>query len=66
MSETVQEIEFTIKKDGSVEYTIKGLKGEGCEDLSKIFEQMGDVTFSKKTAEFYEKESDVRITNKQK
>jgi hypothetical protein len=62
----MQEIEFTIAKDGTVEYTIKGLKGTSCEDLSKIFEKLGKVTASKKTAEYYEKEADVKIVTQKK
>jgi len=65
MPENLEEIEFTIKKDGSVEYTIKGIKGSSCEDLSKIFEKIGRVTNSEKTREYYEKEADVKIVNKQ-
>ncbi len=66
MTEKVQEIEFTIKKDGSVEYTIKGIKGGACEDLSKLFEEMGTVTKSKKTAEFFEKEPETKIISQRK
>ena len=62
----MQEIEFTIAKDGSVEYTIKGVKGTSCEDLSKIFAKLGKVTSSKKTAEYYEKEADVKIVTQKK
>ena len=66
MPENVQEIEFTIKKDGSVEYTIKGIKGGSCEDLSKVFEELGTVTASKKTGEYFEKEPDVKIITQRK
>ena len=66
MSENVQEIEFTIKKDGSVEYTIKGVKGGSCEDLSKIFEEMGTVTKSKKTSEYFEKEPESKVITQRK
>ncbi len=66
MPENSQEIEFTIAKDGTVEYTIKGVKGESCENLSKIFEKMGKVTTTKKTAEYYEKEADVKIVTNRK
>lgn len=66
MSDKVQEIEFTIKKDGSVEYTIKGIKGGSCEDLSKIFETMGTVTRSKKTGEYFEKEPETKVITQRK
>lgn len=66
MSENVQEIECTIKKDGSVEYTIKGIKGGSCEDLSKIFEELGTVTASKKTTEYFEKEPEVKTITQMK
>ena len=66
MTESLEEIEFTIKKDGSVEYTIKGIKGSSCEDLAKVFEKIGHVKESVKTREYYEKEGDVKIVNKQR
>ena len=66
MSEKVQEIEFTIKKDGSVEYTIKGIKGGSCEDLSKVFEEMGTVTASRKTGEYFEKEPETKVITQRK
>lgn len=66
MSEKVQEIEFTIKKDGSVEYTIKGIKGGSCEDLSKVFEELGTVTTSKKTSEYFEKEPETKVITQRK
>ncbi|MBL7995177.1 DUF2997 domain-containing protein [bacterium] len=66
MSENVQEIEFTIKKDGSVEYTIKGIKGGSCEDLSKIFEELGTMTASKKTSEYFEKEPKTKVITQRK
>jgi len=60
-----EEIEFTIRPDGSVEYTIRGVKGAACDDLSKLFEELGRVETSVRTGEYYEKESDVRLQNRQ-
>ncbi len=59
-----EEIEFTIKKDGTFEYTIRGVLGESCEDISKVFESLGSINSSKKTAEYYEKETDVTVHQK--
>lgn len=62
----MQEVEFIIKKDGSVEYTIKGVKGASCDDLSKVFEDLGTIQTSKKTSEYYEKEPDVKVVTQHK
>lgn len=66
VADDFQEIEFTIKKDGSVEYTIRGIKGASCDDVSKVFETLGHVDESKKTREYYEKEADVKIMTQRK
>ncbi len=66
VADDFQEIEFTIKKDGSVEYTIRGIKGASCDDVSKVFETLGRVDESKKTREYYEKEADVKILTQRK
>ncbi len=62
---TPEEITFTIKKDGTFEYTIHGIKGDGCENISELFESLGSIESSKKTSEFYEKETDVQVYQKQ-
>lgn len=66
MGGSFQEIEFTIKKDGSVEYTILGIKGAACDDVSKVFESLGNVTSSAKTREYYEKENEPGIVTQRK
>lgn len=50
----MQEIEFTIHPDGKVEYTIRGIKGSGCEELEALFKELGQTQVSKPTSEFYE------------
>ncbi len=61
-----EEIEFTIRPDGSVEYTIRGIQGSSCDDLSKIFESLGEIEKSVRTGEYYENESDVQLQNRQR
>lgn len=51
-----QEIEITIERDGRVAYTIKGVKGGACEDISALLEQMGQVEAEERTGEYYERE----------
>lgn len=50
----MEEIEFTIHPDGKVEYTIRGVKGNGCEKLSELFKSVGHTIESKSTSEYYE------------
>ena len=56
-----QEIEFVIKPNGDVEFTVKGVKGTGCEGLAKLFDDLGKKTSDRHTAEYYEKEGSAGI-----
>ncbi len=56
-----QEIEITIRPDGKLEYTIKGVKGNACESISTLLEQLGKVEESAQTGEYYEYGSDAHI-----
>jgi len=60
-----QEIEITILPDGRVEYTIKGVKGSACEEISALLEQLGKVEREERTGEYYEDDNrvDVAIAN---
>ena len=57
-----QEIEITIRPDGRVEYTIKGVKGSACESISALLEQLGKVEQQIHTGEYYEQDADAHIT----
>jgi hypothetical protein len=57
-----QEIEITIQPDGRIEYTIKGVKGSGCEEISALLEQMGQVEESEHTGEYYERGEDGHVS----
>jgi hypothetical protein len=45
-------VTVTIKKDGTMEYLVAGVKGKGCKDLTKFLDRMGEVLESKNTAEY--------------
>ncbi len=47
-----EEIKVVIAPDGSLSYTVKGVKGSGCKALTKAIDALGIVTESKTTAEF--------------
>ena len=57
-----QEIEFTIKPDGSVEFTIKGATGTQCLPIAELFKVLGKTESEQATAEFYAKEDDNTVT----
>lgn len=57
-----EEIEITILPDGRVEYTIKGVKGSACEDISKLLEQLGKVEAQERTGEYYEGEAQANVS----
>lgn len=57
-----QEIEISILPDGRVEYTIKGVKGAACEDISALLEQLGKIEKTERTGEYYEDDTRVDVT----
>jgi len=57
-----QEIEIAILQDGRIEYTIKGVKGALCQDVSALLEQLGKVEHEEQTGEFYADDSQVDVT----
>lgn len=56
-----QDIEIEILPDGHVEYTIKGVAGSNCENISLLLEQLGDVEHEERTGEYYERETDANV-----
>jgi hypothetical protein len=50
---TKSEIEFIIKPDGKVEFTIKGVKGKQCLPIAELFKVLGDIESEQATAEYY-------------
>jgi hypothetical protein len=57
-----QEIEISILPDGRVEYTIKGVKGSACEEISALLEQLGKVEQEERTGEYYADDNRVDVT----
>ena len=57
-----QEIEITILPDGRVEYTIRGVKGSACEEISALLEQLGKVERDERTGEYYEDDNRVDVS----
>ena len=56
-----QEIEIAIMPDGRIEYTIKGVKGSACENISALLEQLGKVEHTENTNEYYDKGTDINV-----
>lgn len=57
-----QEIEVSVHPDGRVEYTIRGVKGSGCADISALLEQLGRIEHEERTGEFYEYGEDAHVS----
>ncbi|MBV7338898.1 DUF2997 domain-containing protein [Chloroflexi bacterium TSY] len=57
-----QEIEILVHPDGTIEYTIKGIKGSSCESVSALLEQLGELQSEERTSEYYEYGNDAHIT----
>lgn len=47
------EIIVTVKKDGAIEYVVKGVKGKSCKDVTKFLDELGTVTSTKDTSEAF-------------
>ena len=61
----MERIDILIKKDASIEYEVKGVKGKGCQELTKTIDEIsGKVLESRKTNEYYEKEQKERLRNR--
>lgn len=51
-----QKIKVTIKKDGSVEYTVQGIKGKKCKDVTAFIDKLGKISETKNTPEYNQTE----------
>jgi hypothetical protein len=57
----MREFDITIGKTGEVELHVKGVKGRGCLEIAKMFEEIvGEMKAQQQTSEFYEPEEQVR------
>jgi hypothetical protein len=62
-----REFDINIGADGMVELHVKGIKGKGCLEVVRMFEQIvGELKDERITSEFYEPEDHVRIHTDQK
>jgi len=61
------EFDITIGKTGEVELHVKGIKGRGCLEVMKLFEQIvGELKEQRQTSEFYEPEEQVQYRIEQR
>ena len=57
-----REFDITIGSDGQVEVHVRGIKGKGCMEVIKMFEEVvGQLQSTRQTNEFYEPEEEVRF-----
>ena len=57
----MRELEITIGRTGEVELHVKGIKGRGCLEVVKMFEEIvGEIKEQQQTSEFYEPEEEVQ------
>lgn len=60
-----KEIEFTIKRDGTIDVEALNHKGDAClSDIGELMEGLGTVTDEQKKSSFYEKERVERVKQK--
>lgn len=50
----MEQIKVTIDAKGGVSYTVQGVKGKGCKELTKAIDALGTVSETKNTSEFCE------------
>lgn len=58
------DIEIVIAKDGSLSYTVRGVKGSSCKDLTKAIDALGAVTETKTTGEYMQIDNPARLQTK--
>lgn len=57
----MQTINITIKKDGTMDYKVEGVKGGSCKDVTNFIDKLGSaVLSSEKTGEYCETEPNKR------
>ena len=50
-----QTIKFSIKQDGTVTEKVEGVRGNVCEDITRVLEdKLGDVLIREHTPEYYQ------------
>ncbi len=54
----MEKITITIKKDASLEYNVKGVKGKGCKMLTDFIDKLSKIISSKNTSEYNERPTD--------
>ena len=52
----MEKIKVTIKRDGSIEYTVHGVKGKLCKAVSAFIDKMGRVLSTNNTSEYNQSE----------
>lgn len=52
----MEKIKIKIKKNGSIEYEVQGVKGKSCKDLTKIIDKLSKVVDTKNTPEYSQAE----------
>lgn len=57
-----EEIKVIVRKDGTFEYEVRGVKGTSCKELTKFLDNLGDASEICKTDEWHEEaESSLEI-----
>ncbi|MDH7568784.1 MAG: DUF2997 domain-containing protein [Armatimonadota bacterium] len=59
-----QQVEFLIRPDGRVEFTVKGVKGRRCEDVARLFQSLGPTEKAENTGEYYERDVDTHVSGR--
>ena len=55
-------VEVVIEPGGKITYTVKGVKGTDCGELTKFLDQLGEAVLVEHTAEYYEQDDRVTVT----
>jgi len=52
-----KEIHFEISPEGEIQFTVKGIRGKGCEAVAQALNELGEVTGEEKTSEYYQQQA---------
>ncbi len=56
----MQQIKVNISNTGEIDYSVSGVKGGKCKDLTKLIDKLANVVDTKVTGEFCEVETGVQ------
>ena len=59
---TKQMIKVTIRPGGRIEYEVGGVRGSGCETLTRFLDSLGTTTLVCRTSDWHDGDTKVKVS----